>query len=273
MADPTDSTAAPANVLLPHGDHTLQVTVEGPEGALPIILMPSSQRDASDYDDCAAYLAAAGHRVLRPWPRGMGASNGPMEGVTLNTLADDAVFALQQLGGARPAIWLGHAFGHYVVRVADLAQPQWVRGVVIAAAAAHTFPGNATKTLAIASDPQRPEAERLAALREGFFAPGNDPSPWLHGWYPHAQTPYRSSAAGAVPDKAAWWPVAHAPILDLQAADDPWRPPQTRNELRDVLGSDKVTVQVIEGASHALPCEQPRAVAQAVLDWIRTLPA
>lgn len=264
---------APARrVLLQHGGHTLEVTVDGPDGGAPLILMPSSQRDASDYDDCVAVFAAAGYRVLRPWPRGMGGSNGPIAHMTLLTLVDDAVFALQQLGGARPAIWLGHAFGHFVVRVADYAQPAWVRGVVVAAAAAHRFPGTAAKTLAIASDPLQPENTRIAALRDGFFAPGNDPRPWLHGWYPHTQTPYRSAAAGAVPDKALWWHVAHAPILDLQAAQDPWRPAQTRDELRDALG-DTVTVQVIEDASHALLTEQPRAVAEAVIAWARTLPA
>lgn len=75
----------------------------------------------------------------------------------------------------------------------------------------------------------------------------------------------------AVPAKDLWWPVSHAPILDLQGAEDPWRPPSTRNELRDVLG-DMVTVQVIPGASHALIPEQPEAVAQAITRWIATLP-
>lgn len=252
-------------VLLTQAQHVLEVTVEGREDGPPIVMLPSSQRDAGDFDESAGLLAEAGFRVLRPWPRGMGASNGPLDGLTLYTLAADAVFALQRLGPPQPAIWLGHAFGHFVARVADLAHPEWVRGVVVAAAAARSFPADMPATLATASDTTQPDAVRLAALRQGFFAPGNDASAWLHGWHPSLRAAYRS--AGAVPDKDAWWPVTHAPILDLQAAHDPWRPPHTRQELRDALG-EKVTVRVIDRASHALLVEQPRAVAQAVVAWV-----
>ena len=106
-------------------------------------------------------------------------------------------------------------------------------------------------------------------MRHAFFAPGNDPEPWLEGWHPELRVAYRQ--AGAVPPKDLWWPVSHAPILDLQGADDPWRPPASRNELKDVLGA-KVTVQVIPRASHALLPEQPAAVAEAIVAWTRALP-
>ena len=36
---------------------------------------------------------------------------------------------------------------------------------------------------------------------------------------------------------------------------------------------DKVTVQTIEGASHALIPERPVEVARAVISWMQTLPA
>lgn len=256
------------SVLLTQENHVLEVTVDGPDDGPPLVMLASSQRDAGDFDESAGLLAAQGFRVLRPWPRGMGASSGTLEGLSLYTLAADAVFALQRLSSGQPAIWLGHAFGHFVARVADLAHPEWVRGVVVAAAAARTFPAHVPATLATASDTTLPDAVRLAALREGFFAPGNDPMPWLHGWHPSVRAAYK--AAGAVPDKNVWWPVAHAPILDLQAAHDPWRPRATRSELKDALG-DKVTVRVIDKASHALLVEQPRAVAEAVIEWAKGL--
>jgi pimeloyl-ACP methyl ester carboxylesterase len=253
------------SVLLTQEAHLLEVTVDGPADGPPLIMLASSQRDPGDFDESASLLAQAGFRVLRPWPRGMGASNGSLDKLSLYTLAADAVFALQRLSCGVPAIWLGHAFGHFVARVADLAHPEWVRGVVVAAAAARSFPAGMPATLATASDTAQPDAVRLAALREGFFAPGNDATAWLHGWHPSVRAAYR--AAGAVPDKNLWWPVARAPILDLQAAHDPWRPPQTRHELSDALGK-KVTVRVIDKASHALLVEQPRAVAEAVVDWV-----
>lgn len=256
--------ASRRTVLLPHEEHTLEVTVDGPEQGTPLLMLPSSLRDPADLDDVAKRLADAGFLVLRPWPRGMGRSNGALENLSLYVLAADAVHALQALGGGRPGIWLGHAFGHFVARVADLAHPQWVRGVVVAGAAARTFPPTMPPTLATASDTTLPDGVRLAALRQGFFAPGNDPQSWLQGWHPHLRAAYRQ--AGAEPDKAVWWPVTHAPILDLQGANDPWRPPETRQELCDALG-DRVTVRLIDNASHALLVEQPAAVAQAVADW------
>jgi pimeloyl-ACP methyl ester carboxylesterase len=65
--------------------------------------------------------------------------------------------------------------------------------------------------------------------------------------------------------------VTHAPVLDLQAADDPWRPVDSRQEVVDALGA-KASVVVVPNASHALFPEQPHAVAEAIVKWIASLP-
>lgn len=240
-----------------------------PAPAPAIVLLPSSLRDAHDLHALASCLAAAGFRVLRPQPRGMGTSSPPPTDMSLHDLARDVVHVIDALGGGR-AIVAGHAFGHFVARVADLDHAEAVRGVVVIAGAARTFPPGLTPALDCAADAGRPRAERLAALRHAFFAPGHDPSPWLDGWHPHLRETYRR--AGSTPDRARWWPVSHAPILDLQAACDPWRPEATRDELRLALG-EQVTVQLIDDASHALPHERPEATAAAIIAWSRTLPA
>jgi len=251
--------------LLRDGDVQVDVVVDGNGPA--VVMLPSSQRDSLDFDDVAERIAKAGFKVLRPQPRGMGRSSGPMDGLDLNVLARDVALTIEKLGGGR-AVLVGHAFGHFVARVVDLNHPQLVRGVVVLGAAAKTFPPGMVEALAIAANPQQPDAERLKNLQIGFFAPGNDPSSWLAGWHPQLRPAYRK--AGATPSKDVWWPVSHAPILDLQGADDPWRPRATMNELKDVLG-DKVTVRVIPRASHALIPEQPAAVADAIVEWTRAL--
>lgn len=253
-------------VLLSEGAVRIDVIVEGQGPA--VVLLPSSQRDSEDFDGLAERLAAFGFKVLRPQPRGMGASAGPMNDLTLHVLAGDVATTVRQLGGGR-AVLVGHAYGHFVARVTDLDHPGLVRGVVVAAGAARTFPPGVARSLAVASDPTQARDARLHGLREGFFAPGNDPTPWLEGWHPALREVY--SRAGRTPAKEVWWPVSNAPILDLQGADDPWRPPATRNELKDALG-DKVQVKIVPRASHALIPEQPAAVAQAIADWIGTLP-
>lgn len=259
--------AARHRELLREGDVQLDVIVEGEGPAL--VLLPSSQRDSEDFDELAALLAARGFKVLRPQPRGMGASRGPMQGLGLDTLADDVVLAVRRLGNGR-AVLAGHAFGHFVARVADLRHPQLVRGVVVIGGAARTFPPGLQPALDVASDATKPREARLAALRLAFFAPGNDPTPWLEGWHPQLRPAYRG--ASARPPKEQWWPVSHSPILDLQGEQDPWRPPATRDELRAALPG-KVTVQVIPHASHAMVPEQPVAVADAIARWAAALPA
>lgn len=248
-----------------HGDATLDVIVEGAGPAL--VLLPSSLRDSLDFDPLAERLAHQGWRVIRPQPRGMGHSSPPPAGMTLATLADDVAAVIEHLSAA-PAVVVGHAYGHWVARQTDLRHPQRVRGVVALGAAARVFPPGVAESLAIASDPDRSRQERLAALQHCMFAPGNDPSEWLAGWYPQWRAAYR--AASQLPPRDDWYGLAHAPLLDLQGAQDAWRPPATRQELAQVLG-EKVTVQVIAGAGHALVPEQPEAIAQAITHWARAI--
>src|SRR6476619_4814424 len=73
--------------LVTYGDVTIDLIVEG-RGPL-IVLLPSRGRDSEDYDEVAEGLAKEGFRVLRPQPRGIGASKGPMTGITLHDFARD----------------------------------------------------------------------------------------------------------------------------------------------------------------------------------------
>lgn len=234
-----------------------------------LVLLPSSQRDSLDFDALAQQLALRGLRVLRPQPRGMGRTTLPLDHLTLHVLARDVIATVNALGGGR-AVLVGHAFGHFIARVADLDHPQCVRGVVVAGAAARVFPPGMAESLDIAADAHQPQALRLAHLQRAFFAPGNEPRAWLEGWHPELRAIYR--AAGAVPAKDRWWTTAHAPLLDLQGANDPWRPPASRAELQELLGADRVQLAVIDQASHALVVEQPVAVAGAIARWVAELP-
>ena len=236
-----------------------------------IVMLPSTGRDgAEDFDDVAARLAAAGFTVLRPQPRGAEGSKGPMTGVSLHDLADDVVLVIDRLGAGR-AVIVGHAFGHFVARMAAVDHPARVRGVVLAAAAASSWPPDIAATPGIAGDLARPDAERLAALRLGFFAPGHDPGPWLKGWWPDAQRVQVNSREKAGVKQSDWWSAGTAPLLELIPADDPFKPRDKWGELAQSYG-DRVTTVIIPDASHALFPEQPAAVAAAIIGWLATLP-
>jgi pimeloyl-ACP methyl ester carboxylesterase len=252
--------------LVRYGDVQIEVVVEGAGPA--IVLLPSLARDSDDYDAVAEGLSAAGFLVLRPKPRGIGRSSGPMANITLHDLARDIAEVVEKLGGGR-AVIVGHAYGNWVARMTAADHPELVRGVVIAAAAAKTYAPELTKAVTSAGNPALSSDERLAALRFAFFAPGNDPTGWLNGWHPDIRDSQRAAAAAVRQDE--WWSGGSAPLLDLQGAEDPFKPEAKRNEMKDEFGQ-RVTVMVIPHASHALIPEQPKAVVAALVSWIKGLP-
>jgi pimeloyl-ACP methyl ester carboxylesterase len=246
------------------GDAQVEVLAEG-AGPL-VVILPSRGRGAEDYDEVAAGLAAAGYRVLRPQPRGIGGSQGPMKGLTLHDLARDVAAVIAHAGA--PAVVVGHAFGNWVARMTAVDHPQLVRGVAILAAAAKKYPAALAEAVTRCADLSLPDAERLKYLQLAFFAPGHDASAWLEGFHPEVNASQR--AAGLATPQEAWWGAGSAPLLDLQAEHDAFRPRETVNDLRKELGG-RVTVVTITDAGHALVPEQPGAVVAALLDWMQSL--
>ena len=239
------------------------------EGLGPLVVMlPSAGRDSEDFDNVAALIAARGFTVLRPQPRGIAASVGPMTGLTFHHFARDIATVIdRQCNG--PAVVVGHAFGNWIARATATDCPHLVRGVVLAAAAkTPPFPPELPAAQAKCADTSLPDKQRLEALQLAFFAPGHNPSSWLTGWHRRAMLAQRE--AGAATPQQDWWNGGTAPILDLQAGKDPWRPRASANELSDALGA-RVTIAVIDDASHALLPEQPNAVADAIAGWIAGL--
>jgi pimeloyl-ACP methyl ester carboxylesterase len=238
------------------------------EGKGPlIVLLPSRGRDSEDYDEVAAGLAKEGFRVLRPQPRGMLASKGPLKDISLHDLARDVATVIER-ENAGPAVIVGHAFGNWVARMTAVDDPKLVRGVVLAAAAAKKYPPRLSEQVGKSADLSLPDAERLKIIQEVFFAPGNDPKVWLHGWWAEGSEAQRVAAANV--KQSDWWAAGGVPLLDLQAASDPFKPKGTENELKDEF-PHRVTVAIIPNASHALLPEQPVAVVKAISAWVRGL--
>jgi len=236
-----------------------------------ICILPSLARSGKDYDVVARYLVEDGFRVIRPDPRGSGASIGPMENLDLHDFAADvaAVLDHEKTG---PVLMVGHAWGSQPARMLAADRPEMVAGVVMAAASAgKLLPGATEKPYSRlraeidgSSDFSLSREARLDCLRKAFFAPGHDPSEWLEGWSQashHAQ----SHARIVTPIDEYFSAGDHVPILDLQAEFDAVVVP---NIMKPLLG-DRVTVQVIRNAGHALAPEQPRAMSDAIATFAR----
>ena len=139
---------------------------------------------------------------------------------------------------------------------------------MLAAAAAKKFPPRLSQLVSKSADMAVPEPERLAAMQEIFFASGHDPHVWLKGWWAEASEAQRVAAANV--KQADWWAAGGVPLFDLQAANDPFMPETSRDDLKTEF-PDRVTVAVIPNSDHALLPEQPDAVVKAIAGWVRGL--
>jgi pimeloyl-ACP methyl ester carboxylesterase len=245
---------------------TIDLIAEG-HGPL-IVLLPSLGRDSEELNPLAAQIAAAGFRVLRPQPRGYGESTGPMQNLTLHDYARDVATVIEH-ENAGPAVVAGHAFGHFVAKMTAVDYPKLVRAVILIAAAQKNIDPEVRQWLAIATDNAKPDDERLPYLQKVFFAPGHDPRKWLTGFHPEVQKA-EEQARDATPQQT-YWAAGTAPLLDIQAEYDPYRPRSTSMELIQEFGPKRVSAVVIPNASHALPVEQPGATADVIVAFMRRL--
>jgi len=144
-----------------------------------IVVIPSYGRDGGrDFDSLTATLVEAGHQVLRPQPRGVACSYGPMTEVGFDDMAHDVAAVIDALADG-PAVVLGHAFGNFVARATAVHHRDKVACVILAAASGKTVDPEVNSAPMRAGDLTLPDDERIAALRLAFFAPGHDASGWL----------------------------------------------------------------------------------------------
>jgi pimeloyl-ACP methyl ester carboxylesterase len=244
------------------------------EGAGPrILLLPSLGRGAEDFDAIAPPIAAAGFRVLRPEPRGIGASTGAAEGITLVDLAADAVAALAaDCAPAEPHACLvaGHAFGNWVARVLAQHFPGVLQGVaLLAASVGPEIAPEMRASITASADTGLPDEERLRHLQRAYFAPGHDASVWLKGWHTKVARLQRAATNAMTDDR--WKRVGdRVPLLYVAAEADVIAPPPNIDQLRAWVGA-KAELAHIANAGHALLPEQPAATAAAIIAFARRL--
>jgi pimeloyl-ACP methyl ester carboxylesterase len=253
--------------LVRRGDiAVIEVLAQGPKSPGPplAVLLPSLGRGAEDFDPIAAHLAAAGMRVLRPQPRGIGHSHGCAY-LDLEDCAQDIAAVIEANGGA-PAFIAGHAFGNRVSRLLATDRPDLVAAVSLIAANVGHAPSPPPVRAAIrnSANPDLDPEVRLEALRFAFFAPGNDAASWLDGWYPHVLAVQR--AAGDRTPRIRDYAGGGKPILYLQPSHDPLAHVEDAEIFRRENGS-RVTVVIVPNASHAAIAEQPDFIARELIAY------
>lgn len=224
----------------------------------PVLYIPSLGRGVDDFDDLANRMAARGHMAILPDPRGAGGSTGPAA-VSLFELARDYEVVLSTLCTG-PVDVVGHSFGNRVTRALATSAPERVGRIALLAGGGEVQPTEAVRAALNGSfaDGEKPDAERLKDLQLAFFAKGNDPSVWLRGWIP-AMARTQGTANRATPT-ADWWTAGRAPVLLVQAAEDPIAPPANGQVLKRDIG-ERLSLVSLPHASHAMLPEQPDAIA------------
>ncbi len=265
----------------PEGEAAFATSADGAQvayyasGAGPrVVLLASLGRSVGDFNELAASLRAAGFRTVAVESRGVGETPLPEAGrYTLYDLGKDIEAALLADGlaeGETVAV-IGHAFGNRVAR-----------------AFAHKYPDRVDKLALVASGgsqnlQEMPEV--LSALRGSFvwwkppplrkndvryaFFAGDNPIPddWFHGWHQEASRA-QSAAVRATPvaewrDAGGW-----APILILQGDADRVAPAEITSAALKRDYADRVTINVVENAGHALLPEAPDRIATAVVEFL-----
>ena len=257
-----------ARFTVAYGEVSIEVLVDGDDGP-PIVLLPSLGRGAEDFDAIAARLASAAFKVLRPQPRGIGASRGPLAEMDLHDCAGD-VAAVIEAARCGPAFVVGHGFGNRVARMLATDRPELIRAISLVAANVGRDPSPPDVRAAIraSADSSLPDTTRCEALRYAFFAPGNDPSPWLAGWHPDVLAAQR--LAGDRTSREEDFAGGTAPIVYLQPAHDPLAHGHHAQEFRARLG-ERVKIVIVPQASHAAIAEQPAFISDALIAFARDL--
>jgi S-formylglutathione hydrolase len=248
--------------------------VDGPDGPLEVhlmgeghsvVLIPSRGGGGADFRVLAARLARSGYKVIAPEPRGIGASDGGLEGLTMADLANDVAFMIRAAGGA-PATVVGHAFGNRVARMVATLYPDLVESVVLLACGGLIPPSPAVSAaLRAVFDSELTQEEHIAAVSTAFFAAGNDASVWADGW--HADVAAAQVLADRSTPQQTWWTAGCSDVLVVQPAEDVIALPENAMDITEELGP-RASMMTIPHAGHALLPEQPAAIAVGLLTWL-----
>jgi pimeloyl-ACP methyl ester carboxylesterase len=247
------------------------VILEG--DSVDVLLLPSAMRAASDFSDLASRLRRAGYGSAAVNPPGVGASGPPGDAPTLRDVADDLAHLVDVLAGG-PVHIVGHALGNAFARAVAAYHPDRVDSVALLACGGHNLAGNGPTPDAATMahfrrchDPLASEDDRLASLATVFFAAGNDPHPWLDGWWPGSGV---LTAALYRSDPAEWSGAGSAPVLIVQPMEDVMAPPAVGRELARSIGGRARYVEV-PNCGHAVLPEQPDLVAGHVIRFLHQI--
>jgi len=258
--------STPARRQIVHaGSATVAVKIIG--HGEPIVFIPSRGRGVEDFDSLSNSLVQAGYQAILPDPRGIGASTGPLKDITYHDFAADVAATIESVVG-RPVTVIGHDFGNRIARTLASDHLRLVKQLILLSAGGMVPRSLETEKLTTRFwETSLSREDRLKAIQQIFFAPGNDARAWEQGW--HFKVARAQRASDARTPLKEWWAGGSAPMLVVQGTEDVVALPENARSLAAEF-PDRVTLVEIPHAGHALLPEQPEQVEKAVLTYLHS---
>ena len=258
----------------------LDVIESGPDGGPAVVLIAGGFMDMDQWQPVADVLAADGRRVIRYDQRGIGASDAPTTGYTIEQLAADALALIDALEAA-PAVLVGNSLGGSVALCAALAAarsaPDQVRALALSATSAGPQ-GEATppETMsAMMRGAGLPVEQAAAALMDVLFATDYvDEHPEVLDRAIAKRTAHAApmiATLGPLQSLLAWDPLPRLselslPTLVLHGADDALAPVSNGELLSGRIAGAQL--RVLEDAGHAVVMERWESVSGALSSFL-----
>ncbi|MPY98575.1 MAG: alpha/beta fold hydrolase [Actinophytocola sp.] len=244
---------------------------------LPLVLLHAFPVDARMWDGVREPLAAR-TRLITPDQRGLGRSPLPDSDrvPTLDDAARDVIALLDRLELDKVVLG-GCSMGGYVTMAVLRAAPERVGGIVLMDTKASADTEEASDNrLKMAERVERdgvgwvPDAMLNALLGETTRAERPDVAARVRELI-ESQSPagvaWAQRAMAMRPDSTETLRRADVPALVVVGEEDSLTRVEEGRGMVDTL--PKATLDVIPSAGHLAPVEQPAAVAEAVLGWLR----
>jgi pimeloyl-ACP methyl ester carboxylesterase len=255
-------------VDLPHSDH-------GPRSATAVILLHGFPLDHRMWRAQKEALERGGWRVIVPDLRGLGKAPGGHGVPTMREYAGD-VLRLADRAGLRRFVLGGFSMGGYVALELARQAPERLAGLLVVdaraepdseearagrAKTAEAVRANGVQVVADAMMPKMLTPDAPRALQDEVRA--------MMLSQPAEGVMNALLAMGSRPDSRPGLAQLQVPTLILVGQEDPITPPEASKTMAAAIPGARY--QVIQGAAHLAPMQQPDAVNGAILPWLKSL--
>lgn len=255
-------------------DLSLDIAEQG-DGPL-VILIAGGFMDMDQWAPVADALPDS-FRVVRYDQRGIGESDQPTDGYTVDQFAEDAINLIRTLD-AGPAVLVGNSLGGTVAMAVTFAAPDLVRGIVTCATSAGPAgPPTPPETMQyMMRGASLPVPQAAAAMMDILFATDfidEHPDMLDEAVEKRSQGAPMIATLGPLQSALIFDPIERLKALDipsliLHGEEDVLVLPEHAQLLADAAGAE---AKLIPDAGHALVVEQSEPVAEALTAFLASL--